>query len=184
MLGNFSFGDYFKRDAIAYAWELLTVARLVRHPDKTKLYVTIFEGEGSASHATPRPNSSGSTQASPPSASSPCPAKDNFWQMGDTGPCGPCSEIFYDLGLEAAEPAPEEHNHSVPKTTSATSKSGTSSSCSSTASSGELAPSRACPGPPSTPACRPRTRRRRPAGQCCRTTRPIYLQHCFSPRPS
>ena len=101
MLGNFSFGDYFKREAIAYAWELVTSPEWFGLP-KDKLYVTIFKGENGLARdveayqfwldvgvAKDRIFEMG--------------MKDNFWQMGDTGPCGPCSEIFYDMGLEASE---------------------------------------------------------------------------------
>ena len=101
MLGNFSFGDYFKRDAIAYAWELITSEEWLGIP-KERLYVTIFEGAAGVSRddeaegywieagvAKERIKEYG--------------LKDNFWQMGETGPCGPCSEIFYDMGLDAAE---------------------------------------------------------------------------------
>ena len=101
MLGNFSFGDYFKRDAIAFAWELVTSEEWLGIP-KDRLYVTIFEG----ADGVPRDDeaeSSGWTWASRKSASSSTALKDNFWQMGETGPCGPCSEIFFDMGLEAAE---------------------------------------------------------------------------------
>ncbi len=103
MLGNFSFGDYFKKDAIAYAWELLTS----NHDhcfgiDKSKLYVTIFEGDAKV----PRDDEAEQfwiETGVPKERIFGMSAKDNFWQMGDTGPCGPCSEIFYDLGIEAAE---------------------------------------------------------------------------------
>jgi alanyl-tRNA synthetase len=103
MLGNFSFGDYFKKDAIAYAWELLTS----NHDhcfgiDPSKLYVTVFEGDGKV----PRDDEAEQfwiETGVPKERVFGMGAKDNFWQMGDTGPCGPCSEIFYDLGIEAAE---------------------------------------------------------------------------------
>jgi len=101
MLGNFSFGDYFKRDAIAYAWELLT-SDLWFAIDPAKLYVTIFEGD----EKVPRDNEAEQFWIEvgvPKDRIFGLSAKDNFWQMGDTGPCGPCSEIYYDLGLEAAE---------------------------------------------------------------------------------
>jgi alanyl-tRNA synthetase len=101
MLGNFSFGDYFKRDAIAYAWELLTSPDWFGL-DKEKLYVTIFEGDASV----PRDDEAEKfwlEVSVPKSRIFQMGAKDNFWAMGDTGPCGPCSEIFFDLGLEAAE---------------------------------------------------------------------------------
>jgi alanyl-tRNA synthetase len=101
MLGNFSFGDYFKRDAIAYAWELVTSPEWFGLP-KDKLYVTIFQGE----NGVPRDEEAYELwrgQGVPAERIFEFGAKDNFWQMGDTGPCGPCSEIFYDMGIEAAE---------------------------------------------------------------------------------
>ena len=101
MLGNFSFGDYFKRDAIAYAWELLTSPEWFAI-DKSRLYVTVFEGNESV----PRDDEAEGfwiETGVPKERIFGMPAKDNFWQMGDTGPCGPCSEIFYDLGVAAAE---------------------------------------------------------------------------------
>ena len=101
MLGNFSFGDYFKRDAIAYAWELLTSEQWFGI-DKSKLYVTIFAGNESV----PRDDEAEGFWIEigvPKERIFGMSAKDNFWQMGDTGPCGPCSEIFYDLGVGAAE---------------------------------------------------------------------------------
>ncbi|WP_353069747.1 alanine--tRNA ligase [Tunturibacter empetritectus] len=109
MLGNFSFGDYFKKDAIAYAWELLTS----NHDhcfgiDPSRLYVTIWDGTG-----VPGLDQGEDDEARrlwvetgiPAERIFGMPGKDNFWQMGETGPCGPCSEIFYDLGIEAAEEA-------------------------------------------------------------------------------
>jgi alanyl-tRNA synthetase len=101
MLGNFSFGDYFKKDAIAYAWELVTSPEWLGIP-KDKLYVTIFKGE----NGVPRDEEAYNlwlAQGVPAERIKEFGSKDNFWQMGDTGPCGPCSEIFYDMGLEAAE---------------------------------------------------------------------------------
>ncbi|NUQ29968.1 MAG: alanine--tRNA ligase [Acidobacteriaceae bacterium] len=101
MLGNFSFGDYFKKDAIAYAWELLTSSEWYGIP-KDKLYVTIFAGEGSV----PRDDEAEQfwiAAGVPKQRIFEMGAKDNFWQMGDTGPCGPCSEIYFDLGLAAAD---------------------------------------------------------------------------------
>ncbi|ADP11622.1 Alanyl-tRNA synthetase [Erwinia sp. Ejp617] len=98
MLGNFSFGDYFKREAIAFAWELLTSSQWFGLP-KEKLWVTVYETDDEALDiwekeiGVPREriirigDNKGSAYAS-----------DNFWQMGDTGPCGPCSEIFFDHG--------------------------------------------------------------------------------------
>jgi alanyl-tRNA synthetase len=101
MLGNFSFGDYFKKDAIAFAWELLTSDEWFGI-DKSKLYVTIFEGQGTV----PRDDEAERLWMEvgvPKERIFTMGMKDNFWQMGDTGPCGPCSEIFYDLGLAASE---------------------------------------------------------------------------------
>jgi len=102
MLGNFSFGDYFKKDAIAYAWELLTrITIIALGIDKSKLYCTIFEGDAKV----PRDDEAEQfwiETGVPKERVFGMSAKDNFWQMGDTGPCGPCSEIFYDLGIEAA----------------------------------------------------------------------------------
>ncbi len=101
MLGNFSFGDYFKKDAIAYAWELLTSKEWFGI-DPSKLYCTIFEGDAKV----PRDDEAEQywiETGVPKERIFGMSAKDNFWQMGDTGPCGPCSEIFYDLGIEAAE---------------------------------------------------------------------------------
>jgi alanyl-tRNA synthetase len=101
MLGNFSFGDYFKAGAIAYAWELVTSPEWFGIPED-KLYVTIFKGE----NGVPRDAEAYDlwlAQGVPAERIFEMGAKDNFWQMGETGPCGPCSEIFYDMGLEAAE---------------------------------------------------------------------------------
>jgi alanyl-tRNA synthetase len=101
MLGNFSFGDYFKKDAIAYAWELITSPQWFGIP-KDKLYVTIFNGEG----GVPRDAEAHDLWAAQGIAKDrifEMGLKDNFWQMGDTGPCGPCSEIHYDMGPAASE---------------------------------------------------------------------------------
>ncbi|GGG64300.1 alanine--tRNA ligase [Edaphobacter dinghuensis] len=101
MLGNFSFGDYFKKDAIAYAWELLTSPEWFGI-DKAKLYVTIFEGDA----AVPRDAEAYQFWLDvgvPAERIFEMGAADNFWAMGDTGPCGPCSEIYYDLGIAASE---------------------------------------------------------------------------------
>ncbi|HEY9137941.1 MAG TPA: alanine--tRNA ligase, partial [Terriglobus sp.] len=101
MLGNFSFGDYFKKDAIAFAWELLTSPEWFGI-DKDKLYVTIFEGDAQ----TPRDDEAEQfwiEAGVPKERIYQLGAKDNFWQMGETGPCGPCSEIYFDLGLAASE---------------------------------------------------------------------------------
>ncbi|HEX3661771.1 MAG TPA: alanine--tRNA ligase [Acidobacteriaceae bacterium] len=100
MLGNFSFGDYFKKDAIAFAWELVTSPEWYGIP-KDRLYVTIFKGE----NGVPRDEEAYKLwlEHVPAERIFEFGMKDNFWQMGDTGPCGPCSEIFYDMGMEAAE---------------------------------------------------------------------------------
>jgi alanyl-tRNA synthetase len=101
MLGNFSFGDYFKRDAIRFAWELVTSEVWFGIP-KDRLYVTIFEG----ADGVPRDNEAEQYWIEAGVAKERIfeyGLKDNFWQMGETGPCGPCSEIFYDMGIEAAE---------------------------------------------------------------------------------
>ncbi len=101
MLGNFSFGDYFKKDAIAYAWELCTSPQWFGL-DKDKLYVTIFEGDDKV----PRDDEAERfwiEAGVPKERIFGMGAKDNFWAMGDTGPCGPCSEIYYDMGLPASE---------------------------------------------------------------------------------
>ena len=101
MLGNFSFGDYFKRDAVRFAWELVTSEEWMGIP-KDRLYVTIFEG----ADGVPRDDEAEGYWLEvgvPKDRIRAYGVKDNFWQMGETGPCGPCSEIFYDMGLEAAE---------------------------------------------------------------------------------
>ena len=98
MLGNFSFGDYFKQDAIKYAWELLTGENWFALP-KEKLWVTVYETDDEAFDiwanevGVPRERiiRIGDNKGAPF-------AYDNFWQMGDTGPCGPCTEIFFDHG--------------------------------------------------------------------------------------
>jgi len=92
MLVNFSFGDYFKRDAIVYAWELITK---VYGLPKDKLYVSVFREDDEAEKLWKEV-----TDISP-SHISRLDEADNFWQMGETGPCGPCSEIYYDFGPEA-----------------------------------------------------------------------------------
>ena len=100
MLGNFSFGDYFKADAIAYAWELLTV---VYGLPADKLWVTVYHTDDEAyalwneriGVPAERIVRIGDNKGAPF-------ASDNFWQMGDTGPCGPCTEVFYDHGADIA----------------------------------------------------------------------------------
>src|SRR5438309_258739 len=108
MLGNFSFGDYFKEQAIPYAWELVTSPNWYGIP-KDKLYVTVFNGKLSIQTATPDmpPDDDARSywleQGVPEGRIFALDAKDNFWAMGDTGPCGPCSEIHYDIGPAASE---------------------------------------------------------------------------------
>jgi len=98
MLGNFSFGDYFKKEAIAFAWEFLTVELKL---DKSRLYVTVFTDDDEAAdiwhlqEGVPRERIYRFGE------------KDNFWSMGDTGPCGPCTEIFWDNGPEVGCGSPD-----------------------------------------------------------------------------
>ena len=98
MLGNFSFGDYFKADAIEFAWDLITKDYGL---PKEKLYVTVFREDDEAEALWQK------VTGIPKSRIFRLDEKDNFWQMGETGPCGPCSEIHYDLGAGAAEPGRE-----------------------------------------------------------------------------
>src|SRR3990170_4246604 len=101
MLGNFSFGDYFKRDAIHYAWELLTKAWSL---PGDRMWITVYESDGEAydlwTQEVGVPASRVARIGDKPGAGR--YQSDNFWQMGDTGPCGPCSEIFWDHGPEVA----------------------------------------------------------------------------------
>ncbi len=101
MLGNFSFGDYFKREAIAYAWELITSPNWFGMP-KDRLYITVFREDDDAEVLWQK------VAGVPKERIFRLDEKDNFWQMGETGPCGPCSEIHYDLGPEAAAPGREQ----------------------------------------------------------------------------
>ena len=93
MLGNFSFGDYFKAEAIDFAWDLLT-----KHYglDKNRLYITVFREDDEAEELWQKVAGVSKDRIFR------LDEKDNFWQMGDTGPCGPCSEIHYDLGADTA----------------------------------------------------------------------------------
>lgn len=164
MLGNFSFGDYFKQDAIQFAWEFLTSAQWLNLP-KEKLWVTVYETDQEAYDIWNKTvgvpaerivrigDNKGSAYAS-----------DNFWQMGDTGPCGPCTEIFYDHG---------EHiwgglRDRPKKTVIVTLKSGMWCSCSLTAK-------------PTAQCCHCRNRRWIPVWawsglrQCCNTLTPIMI---------
>ena len=101
MLGNFSFGDYFKKDAVAYAWELITSPKWYGIP-ADKLYATIFKGENGVDRDS-EAYDLWAAQGVPKDRIFEMGMKDNFWQMGDTGPCGPCSEIHYDMGAIASD---------------------------------------------------------------------------------
>ncbi len=104
MMGNFSFGDYFKQEAISFAWELLTEG--YRLP-KERLFVTVFRDDDEAYELW-------RAQGVPASHLTRCDEKDNFWAMGDTGPCGPCSEIYWDLEegfIPSGEPDPWGRGH-------------------------------------------------------------------------
>lgn len=101
MLGNFSFGDYFKKDAIAFAWELITSPQWFAIP-REKLFATIFQGEGSIPHDE-EAEKHWLAVGVPRERVLAMGMKDNFWAMGDTGPCGPCSEIHYDMGPAASD---------------------------------------------------------------------------------
>jgi alanyl-tRNA synthetase len=101
MLGNFSFGDYFKREAIAFAWELVT-SKAWYGVAADRLYCTIFKGE----EGVPRDDDAEKywlETGVPQERIFAMGMKDNFWAMGDTGPCGPCSEIHYDMGAAASD---------------------------------------------------------------------------------
>jgi alanyl-tRNA synthetase len=106
MLGNFSFGDYFKKEAVAFAWELVTSPEWYGIA-KEKLYATVFGGAEVAPGTTLGVDEEARgfwLEHVPADRIFAIPGlKDNFWAMGDTGPCGPCSEIFYDMGPEASE---------------------------------------------------------------------------------
>ena len=106
MLGNFSFGDYFKKEAIAYAWELITSPQWFNLPVE-KLYFTVFGGaEISAQKLPPDLEAAGfwtAIGAPKNRVFEVLGLKENFWAMGDTGPCGPCTEVFYDMGPLASD---------------------------------------------------------------------------------
>jgi len=101
MLGNFSFGDYFKQDAIAFAWELITSPKWFNMPAE-KLYVTIFKGENGVERDVEAYDLWIKAGVKPDRIFE-LGMKENFWQMGDTGPCGPCSEIHYDMGIASSD---------------------------------------------------------------------------------
>ena len=98
MLGNFSFGDYFKKEAIAFAWEFLTEELKL---DKEKLYVTVYQDDDEAADIWHN------QEGVPRERIYRFGEKDNFWSMGDTGPCGPCTEIFWDNGPEVGCGSPD-----------------------------------------------------------------------------
>jgi alanyl-tRNA synthetase len=101
MLGNFSFGDYFKSEAVAFAWELITSPKWYGIP-RDKLFATVFKGE----EGIPRDAEAyedWAAQGVPKDRIFEFGLKDNFWAMGDTGPCGPCSELHYDMGPAASD---------------------------------------------------------------------------------
>src|SRR5437899_6940059 len=105
MLGNFSFGDYFKAEAIEYAWDLITKDYGL---PKDRLHVTIFREDDEAERLWQ------SVAGVPKDRIFRLDEADNFWQMGDTGPCGPCSEIHYDIGPVAADA--DHATESIPST--------------------------------------------------------------------
>ena len=115
MLGNWSFGDYFKKDAIAWSWELLT--EVYKLP-KDRLYVTVFEGDAKENLGFDQDSYDFWKQHVDESRILKGNKKDNFWEMGDTGPCGPCSEIHIDLRSEEeikAKPGKALVNESHPQ---------------------------------------------------------------------
>jgi len=103
MLGNWSFGDYYKEDAIRWAWELFTE---VWGLDKNRLWATVFHDDDEAFDLWPK------VTDIDPSRVLKCGKKDNFWEMGETGPCGPCSEIHYYIGDDLSEQTPDGVNQS------------------------------------------------------------------------
>jgi alanyl-tRNA synthetase len=119
MLGNFSFGDYFKRDACKFGWEFLT--EVLKFP-KEKLWISIYKGDENAPRDAEAFDIWTKEIGVSPDRILEGDAKDNFWSMGDTGPCGPCSEIMYDRGdafgeasLENGERFFEVWNHFLPR---------------------------------------------------------------------
>jgi alanyl-tRNA synthetase len=135
MLGNFSFGDYFKREAIRYAWEFVT-GRLQLDP--ARLWVTVFCDDDEAAEIWARDIGIDAARLKRMGEES------NFWAMGDTGPCGPCTEIFYDHGPEAAGRPVRPSRRAI-----GSSRSGIWCSCSTSAT--RPAHSRRCPSRRSIP---------------------------------
>ena len=167
MLGNFSFGDYFKLDAIKYAWELLT--EVYKLPAE-RLWVTVYAEDDEAydiwrtvigvpaERIVRIGDNKGARYAS-----------DNFWMMGDTGPCGPCTEIFYDTASTSRAGLPDRRT----KTAIASSRSGITSSCSSTVMM--LESCTRCPSLRSTPAWAWNVFQRS-CSMCMPTTRLIFFR--------
>jgi alanyl-tRNA synthetase len=124
MLGNFSFGDYFKKEAIPWAWELVTKDFAV---PREKLYATVFREDDEAEAIW--------TKILPPERIFRRDEKDNFWAMGETGPCGPARKSIMTWGRRQAISGTMTASSLAPRIAGATSKSGTSSSCNSTAMS-------------------------------------------------
>lgn len=115
MLGNWSFGDYFKKDAIEWAWELLTVSYGL---DKDRLYITVFGGDEQDGLAADEDARAIWLKLVPENRILKCSKKDNFWEMGETGPCGPCSEIHVDIRSDedrAAIPGADLVNNDHPQ---------------------------------------------------------------------
>ena len=136
MLGNFSFGDYFKAEAIPFAWELVTEVLGI---DGDRLWVTVYESDDEAEQIW-------RDAVGIPAERIQRLGEDNFWKMGDTGPCGPSSEIFFDKGAGLRR----RRRAGLRRVRSGSSRSGTSCSCSTTA--GPTARPSPCPGRASTPA--------------------------------
>src|SRR5437879_1521625 len=111
MLGNFSFGDYFKADAIRFAWEWLT-----QFLDRDRMVVSVFNGEGGLAPADEEAFRIWQEVAKlPPTRIMRLGLKDNFWMMGDTGPQGPCSEIYYYVGPDKVAPLDRFNEEPTPQ---------------------------------------------------------------------
>ena len=162
MLGNFSFGDYFKDRAIELAWNLVTKEFGL---PKDKLTATVYIDDDEAFDLWKK------IAGLPESRIIRIAGSDNFWQMGDTGPCGPCSEIFYDHGDKIWGGPPGSRGS---RTATASSRSGISCSCSS--SSSRAARAIRCRSPRSTPA-----RDWSASRPCCRASTTITTSTCSSP---
>ena len=161
MLGNFSFGDYFKERAIELAWNLITKEYGL---PKDRLLFTVYVDDDVAF------NLSKKITGLPESKILRIAGADNFWSMGETGPCGPCAEIFYDHGEHIPGGPP---GSARTPTATASSRSGTSSSCST--SSARAASASTCRGPRSTPAWGSSA-----SPRCCRARTTITPSICSS----